>query len=511
LLTHSLVALLLVFGRLSTSAQSAAPPDAPTETTAQQVERLSAAMTQAAAQVEASQKLLLDLQQQMAVLKLRMAAEAAAGSTAKAPPTSPANASATPSANAPASPSDLEDIREQLAIASSQIATHDQSKVETQSKFPLTVTGLLLFNTFVNTRAVDIPSSPSYVLSGSGSTGFSVRQTILGLDARGPHLFGAISRANLRTDFFASDSSSGYTAGGLLRLRTARAELDWSTTQAYFSLDRTLLEPNAPTSLLAIGQPELAWSGNLWTWNPQAGVSQRISLKGSSAFELQAALIDPSDPLAPGSTATSSNVSSSERSRWPGVEARISWHSRPNPASNPSQDGFAFGAGGYFSPHRTIDGQRYDAWAASLDARVPITRFVELYGSAYRGQALGGLGGSGYVDYLNRYVGYTPIARALDDVGGWAQIHARPSERFEWNAGYGIDNPFAGETEYVSYFGSGYGYQGLARNRTCFTNAIYNPKANLLFSLEYRRLWSNYLGTPTYRGNVIGLGAGYKF
>jgi hypothetical protein len=54
-------------------------------------------------------------------------------------------------------------------------------------------------------------------------------------------------------------------------------------------------------------------------------------------------------------------------------------------------------------------------------------------------------------------------------------------------------------------------YAGLARNRSVFGNVIYSPNAYLLFSIEYRRLWTNYINGPTYPSDGIGIGAGYRF
>ena len=52
---------------------------------------------------------------------------------------------------------DVENIREHQEVQQSEIATHQQDKVESASKFPVKLTGLILMNTFVNTAAVDIP------------------------------------------------------------------------------------------------------------------------------------------------------------------------------------------------------------------------------------------------------------------------------------------------------------------------------------------------------------------
>ncbi len=486
------------------TAQSALAQAADTETPEQKLQHLTAAVAQAQAQIEAYQQQLGNLQHQIADLQQQM-------DTAKVHPAAASSAAenleaATGVAPAKATASSLEDVRERQAIQESQIATHDLSKVETESKYPLKISGLLLFNGFVNTRKVDIAANPTYALGGAGSTGFSVRQSVLGLDARGPHLFGASSRADLRVDFFGgSNTQSGYAATGLLRLRTAHAALKWANTEAFVELDRSLLSPNEPTSLVATAEPEFAWSGDLWAWNPQIGVSHSIGLSRSSRLLLEAALIDAANPQLPNAATSSATVSLAERSRWPGAEARISWAGR-EPGTGPQ-----IGVGGYFSPHMTSDGVRFNAWAGTIDLRLPLGKHVEVLASSYRGLALGGLGGGGYVDYFYQYAGTREITRPLDDVGGWTQLKLKPSERVEFNAGYGIDNPFANEIYAMPAYSGVSSYSGLARNRRVFGNVIYSPSLYLLFSLEYRRLWSSYVTGPTYFSDSIGLGAGYRF
>jgi hypothetical protein len=478
-------------------AQTQPEPASPVSTE-DKVERLTAAVAQVEAQMLANQRQLEELRQELAALRGQMAAE----KTSAVSPAQPATASAI------ATPAAIDEIRERQALDESQIATHELSKVETESKYPLKLSGLLLFNGFVNTRQVDVAASPAYAIPGSGSTGLSLRQTVLGLDARGPHLFGASSRGDLRADFFANDSQSNYASAGLLRLRTAHVELDWQHTQAFAELDRSILEPNEPTSLVSIAQPELAWAGNLWNWDPQIGVSHEFSISDTSGFKVQAALIDTFDPQPPGNTSTA-GATQTESSRWPGTETRFAFQ-------HSSKDGMAeFGAGGYFSPHRTEIGDSFDAWAVTADLHLPITRLFDFTANAYRGQALDGLGAGGYVNYYYLYAFEYPKLHVLDDVGGWAQLKARAGQRMEFNTGFGADNPFAKEVEAaaVSIAGhqSGKAYSGLARNRAFYANAIWSPSAYLQFSLEYKRLWTNLVGVPLAFSDSIGLGAGYKF
>jgi hypothetical protein len=494
--------LPLLFFLLSLAhAQSAHSQIPPQKSTEQRVEHLTAAVAQAQAQMDAYRAELTELRRQLEALKVQMAAEKMSSKPAAGTSIATEGSAAVATATA----STLEEIRERQAIEESQISTHEATKVETESKYPLKLSGLVLFNAFVNTRQVDVSASPSYALQGPGSTGLSMRQTVLGLDARGPHLLGASSHADLRADFFASGTVSNYAAGGVLRLRTAHATLDWRSTEAFVELDRTILEPNEPFSLVAIAQPELAWAGNLWTWNPQIGASHRFALSDSLRIKAQVALIDSSDPVMAGLNSNGPGITETERSRWPGTEARIAFQ------HGESGMGPEVGAGGYFSPHRNVGGDTFDAWAGTVDARLPLSRHFEWTANAYRGQALAGLGAGGYVNYYYFYEGPNQYVHALDDVGGWTQLKAKAGQRVEMNAGYGVDNPFAKEIRAaVPPLGGSY-YTGLARNRSFYSNVTFSPSAYLLFSLEYRRLWTNFSSGPTNFSDVIGIGAGYKF
>jgi hypothetical protein len=511
-LRRALLVLIALVGlsALTLNAQSTNHDGVP-----ERIQKLTEAMARTQAQLEQSQRELTEMRQQLSALQRQVAqsSHSSADSTAVASVSS----SVDPQADSTSTASEIEDIRERQAVQESQIATHEQSKVESESKYPVKLTGLALLNGFVNTRAVDAAATPSLALPGNGSTGASLRQTILGFDARGPHLFGAQSYADLRVDFDASSQSlsaqigtPGYysTNATLLRLRTAHAMLQWPQATVYFALDRPILSPDMPSSLTAVAVPALAWSGNLWTWNPQVGATRDFAF-GLRDVRLQAALIDVGDaPLTPViSTQTSTPSSTAERSRWPGVEARIALlGSRDNDQSS------HLGFGGYFAPHHLFGATNFDAWAGTLDARVHLPFRLEWIGNFYRGQALGGLGGGAYKDFA---YSFNPVTgeydfQPLDDVGGWTQIKERVNERLEFNAAFGLDNVFTGELRPYAVAG-GTMFQNLARNRTYTGNVIYSPSAYLLFSLEYRHLQSSPVNGNSSQSDIIGVGAGYKF
>ncbi len=403
-------------------------------------------------------------------------------------------------------------IQEQQEATSAQIATLDQKKVETESKFPLSLHGTLLLSAMTNSGSVDDPTVPTAAFGGPGSTALSLRQTSLGLSAFGPHLWKAESQANVDIDFYAAAGSTYASSGGVVRLRTAHASLTWNHAMAYFSLDRPLLSPYHPESLLAAAVPELAWSGNLWAWNPQVGLSYHRGI--DNRLGIEAALIDSADPYGAsvGSANTSGVVASnlSEASRWPGIESRLSLE------HGTGEQVAALGVGGYYSPHRLQFnnlGPRYNftAWAASLDLRLPLSHHATFTGTAYRGAGLGGLGGGGYRDYVYRVGGQQTQLIALDDVGGWLGLHQALGQQFTWNIGMGIDNPFVSQLHAYSGAAAGSAYSNVARNSTVFGNLIYTPRAYLLFSAEYRNLHTAPVTGHLWISHIVGLGAAYRF
>lgn len=480
-------------------AQRAAESSVPTkDSMQQQVERLAAAVAQEEAELESSRTQILQLRSRVSELQAELAAHP---NPTVAEPKLPEAGD-----DVARLKTEVDALREQQDLQQSEIAIHEQTKVESASKFPVKLTGLILMNGFANSAGVDVIQSPALAINGGGTAGLTLRQTVFGADARGPHLFGATSTADVRVDFFGGLNQGSYAdAVGTARLRTAHAELNWPGTRAFFELDRPIVNPNAPTSLTAVAQPALAWSGNLWNWVPQAGVERDLWQKDSSRILIQGALADIPDPASQqGSLTALSAPSLAEQSRRPASEVRLGY------SNGDKLTGLQIGAGGYVSPHSEGDDFHFDAWAATIDYRVPLPARFDVSGSLYRGAGLGGLGAGTFKDYILENEGEYYSVRPLDDVGGWTQLKARANERVEFNAAYGIDNAFAHELRGYVTSGSN-SYQNLARNSTVFTNVIYSPTAYTLFSFEYRRIDSSPTVGPHSISDVYGVAAGYRF
>jgi hypothetical protein len=466
------------------------------EGVAEKIERLDSAILRVQTQLEESQRELKELQQQLSSLRQQ------AGIAVKDSP-APSVSQAAEQLGAA-----VEELRERQDVQESQIATQEQTKVGSESKYPVTLSGMILMSGFVNTHAVDSAPTPTVAFSGPGATGATLRQSVLGIDVTGPHLFDAGSHADLRVDFDGTEQAGSYTNGlGFVRLRTAHAELDWLHAKAFFSFDRPLLSPDTPTSLTAVAEPALAWSGNLWAWNPQVGASVELPIHKVVSLQMQAALIDVADPPNPYSNLSLSSIippSTSEQSRWPGVEGRIAL------LKGIGDREAHFGIGGYFAPHKIAGVTDFNSWAGTMDFHFPVFSHLEFEGMAYRGQALGGLGGGAYKDFVYSIYDGETYFRTLDDMGGWIQAKQKVNDRLEFNEAFGVDNvpgyqllPYA-----ISVPNN---YYNLARNRTFTSNVIYRPSAYLLYSIEYRRIESSFVNAPTAWSDVIGIAAGFKF
>jgi hypothetical protein len=420
---------------------------------------------------------------------------------------------ASPTAAAQSLSTAVAELQEQQEVLASQVAQHEQIKVETSSKYPVRITGLLLFNAQRTEGTVDNPYAPtiavpSYVSNVYGSLQGTLRQTVLGLDARGPTLAGASTSAELRTDFFGglANYSSGASynpspSNQFLRLRTLEFRLEWPDAEAAVAYDSSILSPNTPTSIAAVGVPALAWSGNLWNWLPQVSVTRGLELGRDRKLEFSASLMDVPDP--PSQTA---GITAAERSRYPGSEVRFGYS-----APHTRFGEISFGTGGYWSPHNYGNYGSVDAWAMTADYSISLPAHLSLTGLVYRGAALGGLGGGTFKDVISVPApGDESYLEALHAAGGWSQLKFSPTQRLEFNAAFGTDESDANQLWRAGYAGMS-AYTALARNQTVFGNVIYRPKYYLLFSAEYRYLRSWPISDAAVSAQIYSLTSGYQF
>lgn len=168
--------------------------------------------------------------------------------------------------------------------------------------------------------------------------------------------------------------------------------------------------------------------------------------------------------------------------------------------------------GGYYTRQNYGLNRNVDGWAGMTDVELPLNHELSLSGKFYRGRAVGGLYGAFGQSVLfsgDPTSPYTEV-RALDSTGGWAQLKYRPANKWEFNAAFGMDNPFADDLRYFPYAVS-YGNPSLAKNQGSLVNFIYRPRSDLLFSAEYRRLKTFSLGDGSDTAGHVNLMMGVLF
>jgi uncharacterized coiled-coil protein SlyX len=468
------------------------------------LDELNEALSQTEKMLEKSRTEIQDLHLQLDTLRAKTAA----------PPPDTTTSDAQDANAGPPRREELEAVREQQDAMQAEIKQHDQTKVETFSKYPLRLSGLILFNAFSNAGVVDNTELPTFALprfpgASHGSSGATLRQTLLSLNATGPRIGGARSSAEVSIDFFGGVSSNTYgysSSAGLLRMRQSWVSLDWYKTTAQAGYTMPLISPLSPSSYATVAQPGLAGSGNLWTWSPQLQVEQRIPVTERSRIGVEGGLIIP-----PAAGYTSTQLDSPvEASRHPGYEGRLSYRVDGSRKGIPRP--FVLGVGGYGANQFYSSATQVHSWAATADWQIPVFKWFELSGEAYRGRALGGFGGGAYKDIFTGTDSTTGLPRTtgVATAGGWSQLKFIPSSTLQANVAFGMDDAFTSNFDGFN-LPTEADTQLNAKNSSFIGNLIYRPKSYLILSPEYRRVqtWP-YNGSASI-ANIFTITAGYEF
>ena len=402
-------------------------------------------------------------------------------------------------------------LEEDQQLLDSKINEQYQSKVESASKYRVRLSGIALLNLFANRGAVDKLDAPTWARApGPGDSnaafGAAVRQSTIGLEVSGPELAGAKTRGEIQMDFFGGvpSVSNGINAGQM-RMRIATVRMDWRNSSIVAGQDVLFFSPLNPESFASLADPALSYAGNLWTWTPQIRVEHQIHFSDAAGVIVQGGILDPLSGEPP-NNAYFRSPQAGERSGQPAYATRLAWTQTVFGRS------LTVGAGGYYSRQNWGFDRLIDGWAGTADWNIPVGRWFTLSGEFYSGRAIGGLGGG-----LGRSVIYNgsldsavTSVRGLNAMGGWGQITFQPTERLDFNAAFGEDNPLAADFRHFNATQS-YISSTITRNRGALANVIFHPRSNLILSLEYRRLSTFETVDNPYSANQVNLGIGVLF
>jgi len=429
------------------------------------------------------------------------------------PSSSVSPAEPTPAAPAQQQPTAdrLGKLEEDQQLTDAKLNDQYQTKVESGSKYRLRLSGMVLLNMFSNRGAgVDNQDFPTLALEpqpldSPGSFGGSLRQSQIGVQVFGPDIAGAHTSADVNFDFAGGFPDTPYgTSTGLVRLRTGTVRLDWAHTSLVAGQDHLFFAPLAPTSLASLAIPALANAGNLWSWTPQVRLEHRVPLSDSSSLLFQGGILDSFTGDSPSDYYRAATAG--EKSGQPAYASRIAWSHRFF-----GQD-LTAGFGGYYARQNWGFNRNVDGWAGTTDLTVPLGHFFEWTGEFYRGRAVGGIGGGIEQSIVLTGPLTDPATRlfGLNSMGGWTQLKFKPKPKFEVNGAFGQDNPFANQ---INLFSANPSYYDsfVSRNRSSFVNFIYQPRSDVLFSIEYRRIRTFIFGGDSPDANHVNFSLGYLF
>ena len=171
-----------------------------------------------------------------------------------------------------------------------------------------------------------------------------------------------------------------------------------------------------------------------------------------------------------------------------------------------------FGVGGYYGRQVWGFGRSIDSWTGTMDLKVPLGRMFEFTSQAYRGRATGGLGGGigQSVLWNGNFLDPRTDIYGLHSIGGWAQLKYKATTKLQFNGAFGQDNPFASDLRQLG--GSQTYYPSpLSKNQSALVNFLYQPRSDIVLSLEYRRLKTFTLDSNANSANIINFSLGYIF
>lgn len=274
----------------------------------------------------------------------------------------------------------IQKMQDRQDVTAQQVKDQAQTKVEASQKFPISLTGMFLFDAYSFRGQPD----PEYsYLSGYNSaipsSGATLAQSIIGLNFRGPRLPGNGSvHGFLSMDFYSE--AGGYN---LFRIRRGGVSLDWSRRSVMVGQDKSLIAPLEPTSFARVGVPPLSGAGNLWLWLPQVRYEERVPLSTATQATFQAAVLETNEnysaPYLPPTAAA-------DLAR-PAIQARAAIQHQWA-----DQSRFAAGIGVHASTSHLL-GQSVPSRVLSADLFYKPLAKLEISGSFSHGENFASLGG----------------------------------------------------------------------------------------------------------------------
>jgi hypothetical protein len=378
-------------------------------------------------------------------------------------------------------------IVERLDIQERRIEEHQQTKVEASQRFPLRLTGMAIFNAFVNSKGAGGSDNPTTASLGTSlaSGGATLRQTVLGLQFHGPRtVWGGRVHGDFYADFWGGTNAP---LNHSPRIRVASMSIDWKTRSLMVGQEKPLISPREPNSLSQVGVSPLTNAGNLWLWLPQARFEQRVTLTASDTLTGQVALFQTNES----SAAVPGDFSSTLENRRPGLQGRLAY-------AHAFDDERRISLAAAFHRSTThVAATSVPSRLVSVDWLVKPWSKFEFTGTAFAGANIANMGAirQGFT-----VLGFRDVI-AVRSRGGWAQATFLPTSRLTFNV-------YGGQ---IDDFNRDLRFGGTAKNLSYAANGMYRLAPNVIVSLEAAKVRTTYLGSGIRQNNHYDLAVAYLF
>jgi hypothetical protein len=355
------------------------------------------------------------------------------------------------------SASQAQALQDRTDVTAQQVKDQAQTKVESSQHFPVSLTGMFLFDSYL----FQGPPDPEYsylsgYTNGNPSAGATLAQSIIGLDFRGPQLPGGGKvHGSLSMDFY-----SQYRGYDLFRLRRGVLSFDWPRRSFSVGQDKPLIAPLEPTSFAHVGVPPLSGAGNLWLWLPQARYEERIPFSENTRATAQVSVLETEEfyvaPYLPSDAPV-------EGAR-PAIQGRFEVQHHWNESSR-----LAFGIGAHASSSHLL-GVSVPSRVISGDVFYKPLEKLEISGTILHGKNFANLGGQAPGVTVRPNGEVVPIR----GTAGWMQVALPVTSRltFDFYAGRQANN------------GQDLNDYEVVRTLTYAGNVLYRLSPNVVIGLE---------------------------
>jgi hypothetical protein len=271
----------------------------------------------------------------------------------------------------------------------------------------------------------------------------------------------------------------------LIRLRTATVQVDWRNTSIMVGQEKPIISPREPTSLAQVGVSPLTAAGNLWLWQPQFRVEQRLGFGEAGGLRAQFSVYQTNESP----PAAAYEVAYAAGSR-PGLQGRFEF-------------GRDFGSGrrielapGFHASTSHVAGFAIPSRVWSADWLIRPAGRVDFTGMFFAGKNVSVLGSlrQGVAVRYGR-------PRAVRALGGWGQVAFRATARLSFQSYFGQQDDRNRDLAAGA----------IGKNLAWGANSMYRLAPNIVLAVEGSTVRTTHLGPGIRRVNHYDVAVAYLF